>query len=118
MIILLNMLIAMMSTGYQLIADNIHTEHLYSQTRLWMEYVGPDKTRPVPFNLIPRLQTALDLCTKRDPDAERYGKGGNHLLDISGHAFREKSKLSYNFFKQESLWEMRNISVKIDSAVQ
>ena len=61
----------MMSTSYQVIADNIHTEHLYSQTRLWMEYIGEDKTRPVPLNLIPRLQTLIDLCTKPDKNAKK-----------------------------------------------
>ena len=38
--------------GFQ---DNISTEHKYSRTRLWMEYVSDEQTRPVPFNLLPTI---------------------------------------------------------------
>ena len=56
MIIVLNMLIAMMNNSYQRIADNLTMEHLFSQTKLWLEYVGDEQSRPVPLNLVPSLR--------------------------------------------------------------
>ena len=61
MIVMLNILIAMMNTSYNIIADNIEREHLFSQTKLWMEYTGDRSARPVPFNLIPSVQGIIDL---------------------------------------------------------
>ena len=64
MIIVLNMLIAMMNNSYQAIADNLAMEHLFSQTKLWLEYVGDEQGRPVPFNLIPSVQRVIWLFKK------------------------------------------------------
>ena len=38
-----------------LFQNNLETEHKFSRTRLWMEYIGEEQTRPVPFNLIPTV---------------------------------------------------------------
>lgn len=61
MIVILNMLIAMMNNSYMKIADNLVTEHMYSRTTLWMEYVGDEQTRPVPFNLVPSADNLKNL---------------------------------------------------------
>ena len=60
MLILLNILIAMMNSSYQLIADNISTEHLFNQAQLWMDYLEDEQTLPVPFNVIPPLQSLIN----------------------------------------------------------
>ena len=60
MLIFLNILIAMMNSSYQVIADNITTEHLFVQTKLWLDYLGDEQTLPIPFNIIPRVHY---VCT-------------------------------------------------------
>merc|ERR1712142_893616 len=57
MIVLLNMLIAMMSNSYQYIQENLDVEHKFSRTVLWIDYIGEENCRPVPFNLIPSLSS-------------------------------------------------------------
>lgn len=59
MIVVLNMLIALMNKSYESIAENLTTEHLYSRTIIWLDYIGEDEGRPVPFNLVPTVETVL-----------------------------------------------------------
>ena len=74
MIVILNMLIAMMNNSYQKIADNLITEHMYSRTNLWMEYVGDEQTRPVPFNLIPSVNGVRRLMVSKICIEEQFVK--------------------------------------------
>ena len=46
----------------QMIADNLAMEHLYSQSKLWLEYVGDEQERPVPLNLIPSIRMMQGWC--------------------------------------------------------
>ena len=61
-IVLLNMLIAMMSTSYQLIHERSDVEWKFSRSKLWISYFEPGDTVPSPFNLIPSPKALLRLC--------------------------------------------------------
>nr|AOR81465.1 transient receptor potential [Nilaparvata lugens] len=55
-IVLLNMLIAMMSSSYQIISERSDTEWKFARTRLWMSYFEEGDTLPPPFNLMPTMK--------------------------------------------------------------
>ena len=63
-----------------MIADNIGTEHRFSQAILWMDYLEDEQTLPVPFNVIPSLQQIIDFfawitgCCCGKNDSERIAK--------------------------------------------
>ena len=42
----------------------MHLWFLNSRTKLWMEYVGTEHTRPVPFNIIPSVDDIISFATK------------------------------------------------------
>merc|ERR1711874_941061 len=52
-IVLLNLLIAMMSNSYQIIAERSDTEWKFARTKLWLSYFEDGGTVPPPFNVIP-----------------------------------------------------------------
>jgi len=52
-IVLLNLLIAMMSNSYQIIAERSDTEWKFARTKLWLSYFEDGGTVPPPFNIIP-----------------------------------------------------------------
>eukprot|EP00057_Strongylocentrotus_purpuratus_P027857 XP_011682331.1 PREDICTED: transient-receptor-potential-like protein [Strongylocentrotus purpuratus] len=51
-IVLLNMLIAMMSSSFQIIEDHADREWKFARSKLWMSYFDEGSTLPPPFNLI------------------------------------------------------------------
>ncbi|KAI3383674.1 hypothetical protein SNEBB_009258 [Seison nebaliae] len=52
-IVLLNMLIAMMSNSYQVIANKADLEWKFARSKLWISYFEEGATLPSPFNIIP-----------------------------------------------------------------
>jgi transient receptor potential cation channel subfamily C member 4 len=52
-IVLINMLIAMMSNSYQIIANQADEEWKFSRSKLWISYFEEGSTLPAPFNLVP-----------------------------------------------------------------
>ncbi|ELT89523.1 hypothetical protein CAPTEDRAFT_172686 [Capitella teleta] len=74
-IVLLNMLIAMLSTSFQIISNDADTEWKYARSKLWMSYFEEGETVPTPFNIIPTpksmwhillwIRDALCTCTKK-----------------------------------------------------
>ncbi|CAF0808879.1 unnamed protein product [Brachionus calyciflorus] len=52
-IVLINMLIAMMSSSYQLIANQADEEWKFARSKLWVSYFEEGATLPAPFNIIP-----------------------------------------------------------------
>lgn len=62
-IVLLNMLIAMMSTSYQIISERSDTEWKFARSKLWISYFDEGGTVPAPFNIIPTLKSLKKCCT-------------------------------------------------------
>jgi transient receptor potential cation channel subfamily C protein 4 len=52
-IVLINMLIAMMSNSYQIIANQADEEWKFARSRLWISYFEEGCTLPAPFSLVP-----------------------------------------------------------------
>eukprot|EP00057_Strongylocentrotus_purpuratus_P008322 XP_011662796.1 PREDICTED: short transient receptor potential channel 3 [Strongylocentrotus purpuratus] len=52
-IVMLNMLIAMMSSSFDAINNDEDVEWKFSRSKLWLSYFEKGATLPVPFNLIP-----------------------------------------------------------------
>ena len=70
-IVLLNMLIAMMSTSYQLIHERSDVEWKFSRSKLWISYFEPGDTVPSPFNLIPSPKSLMRLlCCRKTQKKE------------------------------------------------
>ncbi|XP_071838199.1 short transient receptor potential channel 6-like [Apostichopus japonicus] len=63
-IILLNMLIAAMLTTYESIQGNLHTEWIFSRTKLLQGYCGHRSNVPVPFNLVPSVRVIWGIVKK------------------------------------------------------
>jgi hypothetical protein len=68
-VVLLNLLIAMMSSSYSIIAEHSDTEWKFARTKLWMSYFELGCTLPAPFNLFPTPKGILRLfgIGKSDP---------------------------------------------------
>ncbi|KAG1682263.1 Transient-receptor-potential-like protein [Nymphon striatum] len=68
-VVLLNLLIAMMSTSYNIISMRSDMEWKFARSRLWMSYFEDSNVLPPPFNIIPSLRDVLGLisfcCGKR-----------------------------------------------------
>ncbi|XP_042237960.1 transient receptor potential protein-like isoform X2 [Homarus americanus] len=60
-IVLLNLLIAMMSTSYNMIYERSDTEWKFARTKLWLSYFEDGGTVPPPFNVIPTVKSVLRL---------------------------------------------------------
>ncbi|ESN98767.1 hypothetical protein HELRODRAFT_66730 [Helobdella robusta] len=56
-VVLINMLIAMLSSSFQKISDDADTEWKFARSRLWMSYFEEGGTVPTPFNIIPTPKT-------------------------------------------------------------
>ena len=70
-IVLLNMLIAMMSTSYTAISSRSDTEWKFARSKLWISYFEEGSTVPPPFNMIPSPKSFLKflkckLCKHKD----------------------------------------------------
>ncbi|CAF0894620.1 unnamed protein product [Rotaria sordida] len=61
-IVLLNMLIAMMSSSYQYIANSTDTEWKFARAKLWTSYFEDGGTLPPPFNIIPSPKSIFYFC--------------------------------------------------------
>uniref|UniRef100_A0A8C5EGE8 Short transient receptor potential channel 4-like n=1 Tax=Gouania willdenowi TaxID=441366 RepID=A0A8C5EGE8_GOUWI len=61
LVVLLNMLIAMMNSSYQHIADHADKEWKFARTKLWMSYFEEGGTLPSPFNIIPSPKSVFYL---------------------------------------------------------
>ncbi|BFZ13049.1 hypothetical protein BsWGS_16088 [Bradybaena similaris] len=63
--VLLNMLIAMMTRSFTLIAEDSDREWKFSRSLLYMDYIGEGVTLPTPLNLIgiPKALVKLLFCT-------------------------------------------------------
>merc|ERR1711970_1695675 len=56
-IVLLNLLIAMMSTSYAFIVEHADKEWKFARTKLWMSYFEEDRSiLPPPFNILPNVK--------------------------------------------------------------
>ncbi|GFS15873.1 transient-receptor-potential-like protein [Elysia marginata] len=66
-IVLLNMLIAMMSSSFQEIENHADMEWKFARSKLWMGYFDEGSTLPAPFNMIisPKSVCYLVLWVKR-----------------------------------------------------
>ena len=69
-IVLLNMLIAMMSTSYTNISMKADVEWKFARSKLWISYFQEGATVPPPFNMIPTAKSILrvlkcSLCKDR-----------------------------------------------------
>ncbi|XP_048091337.1 short transient receptor potential channel 6a [Alosa pseudoharengus] len=62
-IVLLNMLIAMINSSYQEIADDADVEWKFARAKLWFTYFETGRTLPVPFNLVPSPKSVVTLFT-------------------------------------------------------
>ncbi|XP_071954267.1 short transient receptor potential channel 4-like [Antedon mediterranea] len=69
-IILLNALIAMMSSTYCTVEENADIEWKFSRTATWMTFMNPSVSLPPPFNLIP---CAWNICKKEDTEHDTQG---------------------------------------------
>ena len=47
--------------------NNLEVEHKFSRTVLWVDYIGDENTRPIPFNLIPSLKSMRSWCGRNAP---------------------------------------------------
>ncbi|XP_071043671.1 transient receptor potential-gamma protein [Parasteatoda tepidariorum] len=52
-VVLLNLLIAMMSSSYQIISERSDVEWKFARSKLWMSYFEDGSTVPPPFNVFP-----------------------------------------------------------------
>ncbi|KAF8790528.1 transient receptor potential protein-like isoform X2 [Argiope bruennichi] len=52
-VVLLNLLIAMMSSSYQIISERSDIEWKFARSKLWMSYFEDGSTVPPPFNIFP-----------------------------------------------------------------
>lgn len=73
-IVLLNMLIAMMSTSYQIISERSDTEWKFARSKLWISYFDEGATVPAPFNVIPTFKS-LKRCFGCGKKLERKPSG-------------------------------------------
>lgn len=69
-IVLLNLLIAMMSSSYSFIVEHADTEWKFARTKLWMSYFEEGNTLPPPFNILPTPKGFLRLCGKSSKKQE------------------------------------------------
>ena len=60
-IILLNMLIAMMSTSFMNVQDNADMEWKFCRTQIWLEFFGEGGTLPPPFNMVPAPKSFYNI---------------------------------------------------------
>ncbi|XP_045127472.1 transient-receptor-potential-like protein [Portunus trituberculatus] len=63
-IVLLNLLIAMMSSSYSFIVEHADTEWKFARTKLWMSYFEEGNTLPPPFNMFPNVKSIMRMCGK------------------------------------------------------
>ncbi|KAK4323529.1 hypothetical protein Pmani_005763 [Petrolisthes manimaculis] len=63
-IVLLNLLIAMMSSSYSFIVEHADTEWKFARTKLWMSYFEEGNTLPPPFNMFPNVKFMQRLFGK------------------------------------------------------
>ncbi|XP_068241875.1 transient-receptor-potential-like protein [Palaemon carinicauda] len=63
-IVLLNLLIAMMSSSYSFIVEHADTEWKFARTKLWMSYFEEGNTLPPPFNIFPTPKSIMRLFGK------------------------------------------------------
>jgi len=63
-IVLLNMLIAMMSTSFMNVQENSDVEWKFARTQIWLEYFDNLGTLPPPYNLVPSLKGIYWVLTK------------------------------------------------------
>ncbi|XP_072175598.1 short transient receptor potential channel 7-like [Diadema setosum] len=61
-IVMLNMLIAMMSTSFDEINNDEDVEWKFARAKLWLSYFGKGATLPAPFNIVPSLKTIIYAC--------------------------------------------------------
>merc|ERR1719154_527025 len=66
-IVLLNLLIAMMSNSYTIIADRADMEWKFARTKLWLGFFEDGSTVPVPFNLIPTMKSFNKMTGQGKP---------------------------------------------------
>ncbi|XP_065225839.1 transient-receptor-potential-like protein [Planococcus citri] len=55
--VLLNLLIAMMSNSYSIIADQADVEWKFARTKLWINFFDEKSTLPSPYNVLPTKKT-------------------------------------------------------------
>ncbi|KAL3880336.1 hypothetical protein ACJMK2_032584 [Sinanodonta woodiana] len=60
-VVLLNLLIAMMSSSYQNISSQADEEWKFARSKLWISYFEDTGTLPAPFNIIPSPKTFFYL---------------------------------------------------------
>jgi len=63
-IVLLNLLIAMMSSSYSFIVEHADTEWKFARTKLWMSFFEGRCTLPPPFNIFPNVKFIKGLFNK------------------------------------------------------
>ncbi|CAG7720431.1 unnamed protein product [Allacma fusca] len=83
-IVLLNMLIAMMSTSYQIISERSDTEWKFARSTLWISYFDEGATVPAPFNIVPTVKSVQRLFgvqkePERKPSIKRRGAMERYL---------------------------------------
>ncbi|ROT77963.1 putative TRPL channel protein [Penaeus vannamei] len=69
-IVLLNLLIAMMSSSYSFIVEHADTEWKFARTKLWMSYFEMGNTLPPPFNIFPTPKSFMRMCGKNSRQEE------------------------------------------------
>ncbi|XP_063613764.1 transient-receptor-potential-like protein, partial [Penaeus indicus] len=69
-IVLLNLLIAMMSSSYSFIVEHADTEWKFARTKLWMSYFEVGNTLPPPFNILPTPKSFMRMCGKSSRQEE------------------------------------------------
>ncbi|CAG7823672.1 unnamed protein product [Allacma fusca] len=77
-IVLLNLLIAMLSTTYAAIAEKADTEWKFARTKLWLSYFDEDSTLPSPFNLVPTPKHVKRFLTRFIPNLAKFGTSLKH----------------------------------------
>ncbi|CAL4063112.1 unnamed protein product, partial [Meganyctiphanes norvegica] len=93
-IVLMNMLIAMMSSSFQQIEDHADQEWKFARSKLWMSYFDPGSTLPAPFNLIISPKSVMYFfCGIRDIFLYLYSRGRNRRSSKKGSLVMEKGAL-------------------------
>ncbi|XP_070579230.1 uncharacterized protein [Ptychodera flava] len=68
LIILMNLLIALMSTTYERIVENADTEWKFARSEMWMSHLVRGATLPPPFNIVPSPKSVFRIfqCSEDD----------------------------------------------------
>ncbi|XP_071530450.1 LOW QUALITY PROTEIN: transient-receptor-potential-like protein [Panulirus ornatus] len=82
-IVLLNLLIAMMSSSYSFIVEHADTEWKFARTKLWMSYFEEGNTLPPPFNIFPTFKGCMRLLGKNSRKAELVRRMSSRVSPLS-----------------------------------